>query len=126
VDDPTFDAVFAENALNPEPNDIMNVGRLSPYGVAGQGGNIAEWEETAFDRINNEANEQRRSPGGAWVSHPNLMAAWNTGIGTAPQFESSRIGVRVASVVPEPSTLPLFGIGLMASLGRGSRCRRTL
>jgi hypothetical protein len=121
VGDPDFDAVFAEDAFNPEPHDIIDVGIVSPYGSAGQGGNVAEWQETAFDRVNNIANEQRRSPGGAWGSHPNLMAAWNTGIGTAPQFESDRIGFRVASIVPEPSALPLLGLALVALRATRSR-----
>lgn len=44
--DPNFDAVFFDGASNSQPNDIINVGLLSPYGTAGQGGNVFEWEET--------------------------------------------------------------------------------
>lgn len=119
--DAIFDAVFDDGGSNPGPNDVSDAGTQSPYATAGQGGNVAEWEETAFDRINNSAAEQRRTPGGAWVSHPNLMAAWNTGIGTAPQFESPFIGVRVASQVPEPSIFSQLGI--MPILLLASKCR---
>jgi len=38
--DPIFDAVFTEILPIDEPNDITNVGLLSPYGTAGQGGNV--------------------------------------------------------------------------------------
>ena len=38
--DPNFDAVFFDGGSNPEPNDITNVGVLSPYGTVGQGGNV--------------------------------------------------------------------------------------
>ena len=40
VGDTTFDAVFEDGGFNPQPNDITDVGVLSPYGTAGQGGNV--------------------------------------------------------------------------------------
>jgi formylglycine-generating enzyme len=120
VGDPTFDAVFFDGASNLDPNSITDVGMLSPYGTRGQGGNVAEWDETAFDRVNNVAGEHRRASGGAWVSGPNVLAAWNTLIGDGPSFESSRIGFRVVSI-PEPPTLWLSA----AMLITGSLRRRT-
>ncbi len=117
VGDPNFDAVFFDGGANPEPNIITNVGVFTPFGTTGQGGNVREWEETAFDRINDEANEQRRTPGGSRNDSSNLMAASNTLIGVAPQFEGDFIGFRVASIIPEPSTLLLLGIGLLRLLG---------
>jgi hypothetical protein len=114
VGDPTFDAVFYDGGLNPGPNDITDAGILSPNGTVGEGGNVAEWNETAFDRQNNDTAEQRGSPGGAWVSSSTLLAAWNTGTGTTPQFESDRLGFRVASV-PEPSSVTLVAITLVCT-----------
>lgn len=115
--DMTFSAVFNDGAFNAHPNDIMNVGLLSPFGTAAQGGNVAEWEETAFDRINNGAAEQRSDDGGAWRDGSNILAAWQTGIGLPPSFQSDFIGFRIGSVIPEPSAIVLFEMGLMGVLG---------
>jgi hypothetical protein len=116
VGDPMFDAVFNEGALNPDPNVIMNVGLLSPYGTAGQGGNVWEWEETAFDRINDMANEQRRIPGGSWGDIYTVMNATNTLIGIGPQFDANFVGCRVASVIPEPNALLLLCVEIIGLL----------
>jgi Sulfatase-modifying factor enzyme 1 len=50
--DTTFDAVFNQGGANPMPNDVTDVGVLSPYGAAAQGGNVWEWEESESDLIN--------------------------------------------------------------------------
>ena len=103
VGDPNFDAVFFDGALNPEPNNIVHVGLLSPYGSAGQGGNVREWHETAFDRVNNNAVEQRSDPGGSWAGPYSALTRSNSGIGVGPLFEGDFNGFRVAAIVPEPS-----------------------
>jgi hypothetical protein len=105
--DPMFDAVFFDGGSNLTPNVVTNVGIANPYGTFGQGGNVREWEETAFDRINDVASDHRRASGGSFNDISNVLAAWNTLIGTAPQFESSIIGFRVASI-PEPSSTLLL------------------
>lgn len=46
VGDTQFDAVFRDGGTLRNPFDVMNVGVLSPYGTAGQGGNVYEWQET--------------------------------------------------------------------------------
>jgi formylglycine-generating enzyme required for sulfatase activity len=117
VGDPNFDAVFNDGASNLGPNDVTNVGLLSAYGTAGQGGNVEEWEETAFDRINDIAGEQRRTPGGNWGTIYTLMNATNTLIGIGPLFDAKFVGFRVVSVIPEPSTWLLFCIGLFGVYG---------
>jgi hypothetical protein len=112
VGDPDFEAVFNDGGNNAGPNDITNVGVLSAFGTVGQGGNVWEWEETAFDRINDQANEQRRIPGGSWGTGHTVMHASNTLIGIGPLFVSNSVGIRIASVVPEPTTAVLFVIVL--------------
>ena len=62
VGDTEFDAVFDDGGFNPDPHDIVNVGITSPYGTFAQGGNVSEWQETAFDRGNASPNAQRLSP----------------------------------------------------------------
>jgi formylglycine-generating enzyme len=121
VGDPIFDAVFYDGGLNSDPNVITNVGLLSPYGTAAQGGNVREWVESAFDRMNNSATEQRGTPGGSWADSPNLLAAWNTGIGVNASADNSLVGFRISSIVPEPNTITLLGAGLFGLLGLGRR-----
>jgi hypothetical protein len=48
------------------PADIDNAGGLSAYGTMGQGGNVWEWMETAYDGTNNTAGENRELRGGSW------------------------------------------------------------
>jgi formylglycine-generating enzyme required for sulfatase activity len=126
VGDPVFDAVFFDGGNNGGPNTLANVGLASPYGTFAQGGNTREWVETAFDRINNNPTKQRSTPGGGWADHPNLLAAWNTGIGVSPQDDNSVVGFRISSVIPEPSSviLLLFGWLLGASTLRPKKYNR--
>ncbi len=104
VGDPNFDAVFDDGANQLEPNMVTNVGAMSPYGVFGLGGNVLEWNETAFDRLNTISSEQRRAFGGLWASDSELLNATNTLSGVAPTVSGSFIGFRVSRVVPEPTS----------------------
>jgi formylglycine-generating enzyme len=115
VGDPIFDAVFDDGADNPAPNFITDVGLLSSYGTAGQGGNVFEWEETAADLVNNSPGESRGLVGGSWTSPVNLLAAWNRN-GLAPSSATVVDGLRVVSVVPEPCALMLFSIAVFLLL----------
>jgi len=94
------------------PADINNAGGLSAYGTMAQGGNVWEWNETAYDGINDTAGEERELRGGSYndgyLGH-NLRAADRA----SPNPASTDIyyGFRVASV-PEPSSFSLLLIGL--------------
>ncbi len=124
--DTEFDAVFFDGAGNPgpsntnsAPNDITDVGLLSPFGTAGQGGNVAEWEETTFGRENNSPHASRAYRGGGWGNiSTHLLATNRNAIG--PAFESSFFGFRVISI-PEPNTLVLTCITMTCLLHRRSR-----
>jgi len=117
--DPTFDAVFHDGGSNPAPNDITDVGVLSPYGTAGQGGNVWEWEETDFDLMNGSGSSARGVRGGDWIINSfNLLSSDR--YDDLPTGESDNIGFRVASI-PEPSTLLLAAL---ASVGLLMRRRR--
>lgn len=121
--DPIFDAVFHDGGFNPEPNDITNVGVLSPFGTAGQGGNVEEWEETDyffFGSRGNASPNARIIRGGLWRFSSDILFAGNPGIGDYPSIEYNTLGFRVASV-PEPSTLLL---GVLASFGMLARRKR--
>ena len=92
------------------PADITNAGGLSAYGTMAQGGNVFEWNETAYDGINNEAGESRDLRGGSWDYISNGLNASSRDSGNPTNGEYF-LGFRVASV-PEPSALSLLAIGL--------------
>jgi hypothetical protein len=94
------------------PADITSAGGLSPWETMGQGGNVWEWMETAYDGSNNTVGdiESRELRGGSWGSGSRYLDASFRGQGS-PSAEFSGIGFRVASV-PEPSSFSLLAIGL--------------
>lgn len=94
--DTTFDAVFFDGGSKPAPNDITDVGVLSPYGTAGQGGNVNEWEETDFDLVNDSSSSARGGRGGDWASSGGLLSSVRGDV--VPTVEDRAIGFRVASV----------------------------
>ena len=96
------------------PADITNAGGLSAYATMGQGGNVLEWTETAFDGINSTADESRELRGGSWSFNGGNMEASSRGE-VNPPSEYYGIGFRVASV-PEPSTGLLVLLGLSGLL----------
>jgi len=101
------------------PADITNAGGLSSYGTMGQGGNVYEWNETAYDGTNDTAGENRDIRGGSWRQYDGngdgLVAGSRFSIDPSYVFES--FGFRVASV-PEPSTGLLVVLGLSGLLLR--------
>ena len=103
-------AVYGQNG----PADIYSAGGLSPYGTMAQGGNVWEWNETAYDGTNNTAGENRELRGGAWnVISVGLDASNRSNY--SPTLEVNQIGFRVASI-PEPSTGLLVLLGLSGLL----------
>jgi len=100
------------NTIASVPAIVASVGGLSPYGTMGQGGNIFEWNESAFDGTNSTSSEDRVRRGGAWNSSSfrggDLRSTIR--ITSGPSDEGNFIGFRVASV-PEPSTAVLVLLG---------------
>ena len=91
------------------PADINNAGGLSPYGTMGQGGNVAEWTDTAYDGSNNSESDSMELRGGLWVNQSSNLDA-STRSYTARDESYWFLGFRVASV-PEPSSLSLLVLG---------------
>jgi len=111
------------NDVASEPSIVDSAGGLSQYGTMGQGGNVWEWNESAFDGSNSSASEDRAVRGGYWSSTEGSLRSSVRGIGD-PALELSYIGFRVASV-PEPSTAVLVLMAGGAWLLR-KRWRRSL
>ncbi len=106
-------AVYGQSISN-GPADIKNAGGLSAYGTMAQGGNVWEWNETAYDGINNTAGESRELRGGSWNNYSDGLDASLRDF-NSPTLENFRYGFRVASV-PEPSTGLLVVLGLSGLL----------
>jgi formylglycine-generating enzyme len=80
----------------------------SPYGTFDQGGNVLEWNETSF-------SSSRLLRGGSFLDGSDKLHAF-TRNGNVPAFVYPTVGFRVASSIPEPSTLLLLCFGSLAML----------
>jgi formylglycine-generating enzyme required for sulfatase activity len=78
----------------------------------GQGGNVFEWNESAFAGTNSSSSEARAIRGGGWYTTEDSLRS-SVRLVNDPTYENSSAGFRVASV-PEPSTYALL---LMAGAG---------
>lgn len=97
------------------PANTMLSGGLSPYGTMGQGGNAFEWEETTFDLKNDSSSSDRGVRGGGWwVLRSSSFSSSIRVRGASPSIETEGVGFRVASVIPEPTSLILALLPLVA------------
>ena len=103
------------NGVASVPAIVDSAGGLSPYGTMGQGGNVFEWNESAFDGLNSSSSEGRAIRGGYWLDPEGSLRSSGRGYGDGdPTIELDVIGFRVASV-PEPSTYALLLLGAGAA-----------
>ena len=115
----TLDGTAVYQSLTPA--DINLAGGLSSYGIQGQGGNVWEWQESAFNGTNDSPSLGRTIRGGYWPNNEvHLRSSGRTLFG--PATSVNNIGFRVASI-PEPSTVALT---LVASSLLLARRRRSL
>ncbi len=94
------------------PAIVDSAGGLSPYETMGQGGNVWEWNESAYNGTNSSPSEARAIRGGDWFGSEFSLRS-SERLDSVPSSEADGIGFRVASV-PEPSTYALL---LMAGAG---------
>ena len=100
-------AVYGGTFLPPHaPSPIMSAGGPSPFGTFAQGGNIGELIETEIDKVNDSVVGLRTVRGGAFVSDASNLSSYGT-LSIQPTQEFVTVGFRVASRIPEPSTLSL-------------------
>ena len=113
------------------PADITSAGGLSPYGIMGLGGNVYEWEETAFDLNNSSGSSVRGIRGGGWSGNSAGLSSSARSISSPANELIFVIGFRVASLsssaaaVPEPGTFAAMGLAAFAGGVRHLRRRRT-
>lgn len=117
-------AVYGQLSGDPSetgPVDVHQAGSLSAWGTMGQGGNVAEWMENAFDGANDSTTEPRELRGGSWVGFPSFLQSNMTGGAEADReglatLGDAYVGFRVAGV-PEPTSFSLLlasGVALIA------------
>lgn len=90
------------------PADVDLAGGMSPYGTVGQSGNVAEWEESAYDLSNDSPLETRGRRGGNWIltdTTLDLSSGYRGESGLTNPLQGT--GFRVATV-PEPRALILL------------------
>ncbi len=102
------------------PANVATAGGLSAYGTMGQDGNIGEFTESAHDGINDSGSENRTVFSSDFAgSAANLRPTTANWDAWDPASQGNANGFRVASVVPEPSSVLLvFGSGLIFTLKR--------
>lgn len=98
------------------PADVTQAGGLSPFGIMGMGGNVAEWHETRFDPLFGDPRN-RTIRGGFWSNLSPSLSSSSSAF-ALPDFEASNVGFRVVSLssgvaaVPEPSWVVLLVAGI--------------
>ena len=101
------------NGLRANPADVPLSGGLSPYGTMGQGGNVWEWNESAFAGTNSSSSVFRAVRGGKWLN-TELALRSSARSSVDPSVENTSTGFRVASVdvapIPEPGTWAAMAI----------------
>jgi hypothetical protein len=104
------------DSVTSQPASVYQAGGLSSYGTMGQGGNVGQWLENQWQGNNTRPSDPRGYPSGASWSAPVdlLKSSFHNYTGEADSPSYNSIGFRVASVVPEPSTYALFGLGALA------------
>jgi len=106
-------AVTGSTSYSSSQNYLTDAGAYtlstSPYGTFDQGGNVWEWNESLFSL------QFRGKRGGAWNSGFTFDSQSARQSNLSPGSESSDVGFRVATIVPEPSTavLTVIACGLM-------------
>ena len=108
------------NGVTGFPAGVDDDGGLSASGTRGQDGNVYEWDESAFDGVNNLSSENRAIRGAGWLSSEFFLRASHRSV-NGPSSSLTDVGFRVASVgnIPEPSsTVLMLSAGVLSLLKR--------
>ena len=96
--------VVYKQARSSGPADITNSGGLSAWGTMGQGGNAFEWNETAYDGVNDTAGENVEMRGGEWYGGSESYLASSQRYDVPPSADAIYLGFRVAYIPQEVET----------------------
>jgi len=109
------------------PAPVKSAGGLSAYGTMGQGGNVAEWMETAATGSNTVPYADRSFNGAAVNDQSQQLQADNrTSFNVNPAFESPYIGFRVASAALGTGNAPVPTVGKAGRTNRGATASKSL
>jgi len=98
---------------SPGPEDVgAYVGSYSAYGTFDQNGNVWEWNEVLI-------GSNAPLAGAGWSSSSTNLTMRLTSLSAATEGDFA--GFRVASNVPEPTTIGLIGLGIMGLVSRRQR-----
>ena len=104
------DVGSADAAYNPYASGLVNVnyGTPSSYGVYGMGGNVYQWNDAVI------TDTTRGLRGGCWNLDYTVMQS-NLRAHSVPSQNGAYVGFRVASLVPEPTSviLTIFSGGML-------------
>lgn len=109
-------AVYGQYRFN-GPSEVNFAGSFSPWGTMAQGGNVMEWNESAYDGNNDSETEFRIIRGGSWADPGSSLSSSYFGQILPTADGSIDWGFRVASV-PEPSSLSLLLVGGLVALAK--------
>jgi hypothetical protein len=73
------------------PADVDNAGGLSPYGTMAQGGNAAEWTESATDGVNETTDQLLQIRGGRWSAGASALRGSSSNSGRPWHAASFRV-----------------------------------
>lgn len=93
----------ADANYGPSGSTDVGYGTPSSYGTFGQGGNVFEWNDAVIDAFYGSTRGVR---GGSWDNDVGFLASSVRYLYT-PSDEADLLGFRLASAVPEPSSLIL-------------------
>lgn len=112
----------APNSANLRPGGPDNLtdvgaysGTTSPYGAYDMAGNVIQWNEAFY------YDYYRGARGSSFDRDSSYSISLNLGLGV-PSGENSRVGFRVATI-PEPATVTLATLGVLALVALRSRRR---
>jgi formylglycine-generating enzyme required for sulfatase activity len=102
------------------PWDVGSGGTAELNGTYDMMGNVKEWTESLYQYPNQGQTITRTVRGGAYSFDNTYLMSDNLGrIGTEPSSNwAESTGFRVASVVPEPATVCLLGLGALSLIRR--------
>lgn len=97
----------------------VGTGAIENNGTYDMGGNVWEWNESAYDGTLDTLSENRVLRGGAWNSNVNGVKS-SMRSSTNPITTSNLNGFRIATItsvaVPEPSSASLLAFGILSCL----------